>query len=111
MAAFQACRHAPDRVHCLRTDSDTSNDAGFHAGQLVGSIIDKGQGLNDISLLPQRLELDDLLPLLNAVVMLGFAEVTDGDVCLTPIGIDFATTMIQRRKDLFRLQRWLGSRS
>ena len=48
--------------------------------------------------------MDDLLPLLDAAVMLGFAEVTDGDVRLTPIGSDFATTTIQRSKDLFRQQ-------
>ena len=73
---------------------------------LLELIVEKGEGLDDISLLAQRLQLevDDLLPLLDAAVMLGFAEVTDGDVRLTPIGIDFATTTIQRSKDLFRQQ-------
>jgi len=37
-------------------------------------------------------------------VMLGFAEVADGDVYLTPVGRDFATTTILRSKDLFRQQ-------
>ena len=32
----------------------------------------------------------------------GFAEVGDGDVGLTPVGQDFATTTILRSKDLFR---------
>ena len=73
---------------------------------LLELIVEKGKGLDDISLLAQRLQLevDDLLPLLDAAVMLGFAEVTDGDVRLTPIGSDFATTTIQRSKDLFRQQ-------
>ena len=73
---------------------------------LLELIVEKGEGLDDIPLLAQRLQLevDDLLPLLDAAVMLGFAEVTDGDVRLTPIGSDFATTTIQRSKDLFRQQ-------
>jgi NitT/TauT family transport system ATP-binding protein len=73
---------------------------------LLELIVEKGEGLDDIPLLAQRLQLevDDLLPLLDAAVLLGFAEVTDGDVRLTPIGIDFATTTIQRSKDLFRQQ-------
>jgi NitT/TauT family transport system ATP-binding protein len=44
------------------------------------------------------------LPILDAAVMLGFAEVTQGDVKLTQIGRDFATTTILRSKDLFRQQ-------
>ncbi|MEI6030525.1 MAG: nitrate/sulfonate/bicarbonate ABC transporter ATP-binding protein [Synechococcaceae cyanobacterium ELA739] len=73
---------------------------------LLELIVEKGEGLDDIPLLAQRLQLevDDLLPLLDAAVLLGFAEVTDGDVRLTPIGSDFATTTIQRSKDLFRQQ-------
>ena len=73
---------------------------------LLELIAEKGKGLDDIPLLAQRLQLevDDLLPLLDAAVMLGFAEVTNGDVRLTPIGSDFATTTIQRSKDLFRQQ-------
>jgi NitT/TauT family transport system ATP-binding protein len=51
-----------------------------------------------------QLEVDDLLPLLDAAVLLGFAEVADGDVRLTAIGRDFATTTILRSKDLFRQQ-------
>lgn len=73
---------------------------------LLELIVEQGKGLDDIPVLAQRLQLevDDLLPLLDAAVMLGFAEVTDGDVRLTPIGSDFATTTIQRSKDLFRQQ-------
>jgi len=36
--------------------------------------------------------------------MLGFAKVSQGDVKLTDIGQDFATTTILRSKDLFRQQ-------
>lgn len=67
---------------------------------------EQGEGLRDIPLLAERLQLevDDLLPLLDAAVLLGFAEVADGDVRLTPVGQDFATTTILRSKDLFRQQ-------
>ena len=37
--------------------------------------------------------MDDLLPLLDAAVLLGFAEVADGDVRLTAIGRDFAAEL------------------
>jgi len=67
---------------------------------------EQGDGLRDIPLLAERLQLevDDLLPLLDAAKLLGFADVGDGDVRLTPVGQDFATTTILRSKDLFRQQ-------
>ncbi|MFN7901008.1 MAG: AAA-associated domain-containing protein, partial [Synechococcaceae cyanobacterium] len=73
---------------------------------LLELIAERGDGLSDIPLLAERLQLevDDLLPLLDAAVLLGFAEVADGDVGLSPIGRDFATTTILRSKDLFRQQ-------
>jgi putative membrane-bound dehydrogenase-like protein len=51
-----------------------------------------------------QLEIDNLLPIVDAAVLLGFAKVTQGDISLTEIGIDFATTTILRSKDLFRQQ-------
>lgn len=73
---------------------------------LLELIAEQGDGLRDIPELAERLQLevDDLLPLLDAAVLLGFASVADGDVLLTPIGRDFATTTILRSKDLFRQQ-------
>ncbi len=69
-------------------------------------IADRPGGTEDIPILADRLQLavDDLLPILDAAVMLGFAEVVQGDVVLTEIGKDFATTTILRSKDLFRQQ-------
>jgi len=48
---------------------------------------EQGDGLRDIPRLAERLQLevDDLLPLLDAAVLLGFAEVADGDVRLTAV--------------------------
>jgi NitT/TauT family transport system ATP-binding protein len=48
------------------------------------------------------LELDDLLPIIDAAVLLGFAETHEGDIKITPKGSEFAEADIQRRKDIFR---------
>ena len=73
---------------------------------LLELIAERGDGLSDIPQLAERLQLevDDLLPLLDVAVLLGFAELADGVVRLSPIGSDFATTTILRSKDLFRQQ-------
>jgi NitT/TauT family transport system ATP-binding protein len=73
---------------------------------LLELIVEESEGSVDIPRLAERiqLEVDDLLPILDASVLLDFAEVTQGDVNLTEIGQDFATTTILRSKDLFRQQ-------
>jgi NitT/TauT family transport system ATP-binding protein len=73
---------------------------------LLELVVDQPAAQVDIPLLAERLQLavDDLLPILDAAQMLGFAEVSQGDVRLTPVGQDFATTTILRSKDLFRQQ-------
>ncbi len=73
---------------------------------LLELIVDQPEGTDDIPRLAERiqLEVDDLLPIMDAAVVLGFAEVSQGDVKLTEIGQDFATTTILRSKDLFRQQ-------
>ena len=49
-----------------------------------------------------RLEVDDLLPIIDAATLLGFAEACEGDIKITPQGREFAEADIQRRKDIFR---------
>lgn len=73
---------------------------------LLELIVDLPEGSDDIPRLAERLQLevDDLLPILDAAVLLDFATVSQGDVKLTDIGRDFATTTILRSKDLFRQQ-------
>lgn len=73
---------------------------------LLELIVEQPEGKENIPRLAERIQLqvDDLLPILDAAVMLGFAEVTQGDVKLTEIGRDFATRTILRSKDLFRQQ-------
>ena len=47
-------------------------------------------------------EIDDLLPVVDAAVVLGFAKLEEGDVEITPAGRAFAEADILRRKELFR---------
>ncbi len=64
---------------------------------------DRG-GREDLFRLSEELVMDveDLLPILEACVLLGFAWLKEGDVQITPSGIAFADADIQRRKVLFR---------
>lgn len=48
-----------------------------------------------------RLEIDDLLPIVEAAEMLGFAIVSSGDVMLPPLGETFAEASILARKEIF----------
>jgi len=47
-------------------------------------------------------EIDDLLPIVEAAELLGFVKVTEGDVEITPEGLEFANALILRQKELFR---------
>ncbi len=49
-----------------------------------------------------QLEVDDLLPLVDAAMLLGLARVEEGDSVLTPDGGAFVEAPILVRKDLFR---------
>ncbi len=48
------------------------------------------------------LEVDDLLPILQAATLLGFATAREGDVAITPEGRSYAEADIPTRKALFR---------
>jgi NitT/TauT family transport system ATP-binding protein len=62
------------------------------------------EGREDLFRLAEELVMDvqDLLPILEACVLLGFAWLKEGDVQITPQGITFADADIQQRKILFR---------
>lgn len=70
---------------------------------LVELLHDRG-GREDLFRLSEELVMDveDLLPILEACVLLGFAWLKEGDVQITPQGVIFADADIQRRKVLFR---------
>jgi NitT/TauT family transport system ATP-binding protein len=48
-----------------------------------------------------RFEIDDLLPVADALSLLHFAEVKDGEIKLTPDGLQFAELDLDDRKALF----------
>jgi NitT/TauT family transport system ATP-binding protein len=70
---------------------------------LIELLHDKG-GREDLFRLSEELVMDveDLLPILEACVLLGFALLKEGDVQITPQGVRFADADIQQRKVLFR---------
>jgi len=51
-----------------------------------------------------QLEVDDLLPTIDAAAMLGFAGVAQGDVTITGIGKEFATADVHRSHQIFKEQ-------
>src|ERR1700733_4128638 len=61
-------------------------------------------GREDLFRLAEELVMDveDLLPILEACVVLGFAWLKEGDIQITPQGVAFAEADIQQRKVLFR---------
>jgi len=50
------------------------------------------------------LEVDDLLPLVDAADMLGFADTQEGDFILTQQGVRFAEAGVLEEKQIFRAQ-------
>ena len=69
-------------------------------------MIDEYGGADDVAVISQRLriEADDLLPILDAAVLLGFAEVSHGDAKLTEVGQEFAEAEVEKARMIFRNQ-------
>jgi len=72
---------------------------------LLEIVNDRG-GKEDLPKLAEslRLEVDDLLPAVDASAMLGFARVAQGDVEILDAGKDFATAGIHRSHEIFKEQ-------
>jgi NitT/TauT family transport system ATP-binding protein len=72
---------------------------------LLEIIYDHG-GKEDLPKLAEtlRLEIDDLLPTVDALQLLGFAQVAHGDVLITETGTEFATADIHRSHEIFKEQ-------
>jgi len=66
-------------------------------------LVDRG-GRDDLYKLADELamDVDDILPIVDASVMLGFAVLHEGDVEITPEGRQFGEADIQTQKRLFR---------
>jgi NitT/TauT family transport system ATP-binding protein len=77
--------------------------AGGMAGLL--ELLNERGGKEDLYHLAQDLlmEVDDLFPIVDATVMLGFVTSTSGDVHITSAGKEFAQADITTRKNLFRV--------
>jgi NitT/TauT family transport system ATP-binding protein len=72
---------------------------------LLELVVDRG-GQEEIPQLAERLHLDvdDLFPIIDAAVLLGFAHVDQGELLVTHVGREFAETDILHAKELFRQQ-------
>ena len=70
---------------------------------LLEILVDSG-GTEDLYHLAEKLlmEVDDLFPIVDAAVLLGFAELKEGDVDITPAGKTWSEADIDTQKELFR---------
>jgi NitT/TauT family transport system ATP-binding protein len=77
---------------------------------LLEMVAERG-GREDLPNLAQRLQLgvDDLLMIIDAAVLLGFAVVQEGDIMLTEVGTAFSQADILTSKDIFRRQVIVGA--
>lgn len=79
-----------------------------HVGVMEGllELIDDNGGKMDIYQLGGDLmmEIDDLFPNIEGISMLGFAEVKEGDIFITPLGKEFVELDKEESKDLFKDQ-------
>ncbi len=98
----KALHKQPAPVRTVRYQMLPHARVGGVAG-LMELLHDKG-GREDLFRLSEELVMDveDLLPIVEAGALLGFATLKEGDVQITPQGITFADADIQRRKELFR---------
>jgi NitT/TauT family transport system ATP-binding protein len=73
---------------------------------LLELMVEHPQSRYEVAKLAERLMLpiDDLLPILDAMVLLGFATLADGNVSVSDVGRDFANATILESKDVFRRQ-------
>ncbi len=73
---------------------------------LLELLAEQGPGAEDISHLADRLAVtaDDLLAIIEAETLLGFAIVSDGYISVTELGREFVKATILRSKDIFREQ-------
>ncbi len=75
-------------------------------GALAGllEVIASAGGRADLYVLGEELvmNLDELLPVIEAAERLGFAQVDRGDIVITPLGESFAEAGILARKEIFR---------
>ena len=98
----EALKKQPALVRMVKYQMLPHARVGGIAG-LIELLQDRG-GREDLFRLTEELVMDveDLLPILEACVLLEFAWLKEGDVQITPQGTAFAEADIQQRKILFR---------
>lgn len=78
------------------------------AGALTGflELLEDWNEKTDLYKLAERfvMDIEDLFPIVDVAVLLGFAKVVEGDIELTPAGVQFARASVLERKELFREQ-------
>ncbi|AOZ73719.1 nitrate ABC transporter ATP-binding protein [Clostridium pasteurianum] len=69
-------------------------------------LVDDNDGRMDIYQLGRDLmmEIDDLLPNIEGISMLKFADVKEGDIIITPLGSSFIEAETEQAKEIFREQ-------
>jgi NitT/TauT family transport system ATP-binding protein len=102
----------PDAVLAPPTPGTRTQPARYpllpHArpGGIAGllELLVDGGGTEDLYHLAEKLlmEVDDLFPIVEAAVLLGFAELKEGDVDITPAGKTWVEADIDTQKQLFR---------
>jgi len=103
---------SPDAVVAPPSDGRDSEASRYplmpHArpGGIAGllEVLIDTQGTEDLYHLAERLlmEVDDLFPIVDAAVLLGFARLEEGDVTITPEGKTWAEADVNTQKKLFR---------
>jgi NitT/TauT family transport system ATP-binding protein len=77
-------------------------------GDLTGLVghLDQAGGRQDLPVLARdlQLEVDDLLPLMDGLAILGLGAAQEGDAVLTHLGRQVAAADVQEEKEIFRSQ-------
>lgn len=100
---------APIEAFHVRTSTiDTTPLPHARPGAISGllELVEEYGGADDVAVISDRLriEADDLLPILDAAVLLGFANVRQGDVTITETGRAFAEAEVDQARIIFRDQ-------
>lgn len=96
----------PVRVGPARIDAEPLPHTRPGAISGLLEMIEEYGGKDDVAQISQklRIEADDLLPILDAAVLLGFADVNQGDATLTESGRRFADAEVEEARSIFRTQ-------